>query len=99
MVDGKRRKTTSSTYLDLSFSYVERQAANDNFAVLWSSLSRTGCGFDSRFRRLDSFLDTTNRCGLWLVTTEVALRLLLAIDDAVQRLIESCGHGERGVIG
>lgn len=75
---------TPSTYLDLSFGYIERQAAHDNFAVLWSSLSRTGCRLNGRFRRFDGLLDTTDGCSLWLVATNVALCLLLAVDDAIE---------------
>lgn len=85
-----------STYLDLSFCHVEWKTADNNLAVLWSSLSRTGCGLDSGLRRLDGLLHTSNRRSFWLASAEVAFCLLLAINDAVERLIESCRHGKFG---
>lgn len=83
-----------STYLDLSFCHVERKTADNNFAILWSSLSRARCGFDGRFRRLHSFFDTTDGRSFGLVSAESALSLLLAIDDAIQGLIKSSRHVE-----
>ena len=83
------------TYLDLSFGDIERQLTDDDLAVLRGSWYWTSRRLHSRFDRFKSLLDTTDwRSTLWFVAALDALGLLLAVDNSIERLIETGRHVE-----